>query len=124
MKTRILLSLALLFSVAVVAADADISGDWIIDSSVGGATPIKVRCTLIQAADKLSGTCTPEMENAEASKLTGTVNGSKAEWSYDVVFRDQPGHIAFTADSVSSDKISGKLSLSGTEAPFTASRGN
>ncbi|MES2606782.1 MAG: hypothetical protein V4603_17765 [Pseudomonadota bacterium] len=122
MKTRILLLLALL-SVPVMAAEADISGDWIIDSSVGGATPIKVHCTLVQAAGKLSGTCTPEMENAEASKLTGTVSGNTAEWSYDVVFRDQPGHIAFTADSVSNDKISGKLSLSGTEAPFTATRG-
>lgn len=124
MKIKTLCStfVILLLSCPIVAGEVDISGDWIIDSSVGGRTPIKVYCTLEQEDDRLSGECTPEMENAEAAKLAGKINGDTAEWGYDVVFNGNPGRVDFMADFISSDKISGTLSLSGTEAPFTATR--
>ena len=100
----------------------DISGDWVIASSVGGGTPITVYCSVEQNGARLTGSCTPEMANPEPSALTGTLMQSTAQWGYDVVFNGNPGRVDFMADSVSSDAISGTLSLSGTQAPFTAQR--
>lgn len=117
-SVTVLLTLLPLMATAAV----DINGDWAIDSSVGGTTPVKVNCTLVQAGADLSGTCTPVMENPEPAKLTGKLEGTTAKWGYDVVFRGNPGKVTFTADSVANDKITGTLSLSGREAPFTALR--
>ena len=122
MKKLLLLviSTALLQACAHTTDNNILTGDWVISSSVGGVTPIMVNCSLIQAGTELSGTCTPVMENAEAAVLTGSVDGSKASWGYSVVFNGNPGTVDFFADAYSSTEISGTLSLSGTEAPFTA----
>ena len=118
---------ALVISLLPVAGAAqpipDISGFWVISSSVGGQTPITVYCTLIQQEEQLSGSCTPEMPEPEASELSGSVTGTSAEWGYDVVFNGNPGRVDFSADSLAPDALAGSLSLSGTVAPFTAERG-
>lgn len=101
----------------------DLSGDWVIASSVGGRIPITVYCSMEQLGSVLSGTCTPEMENPEASAISGTVGPMSAVWGYDVVFNDNPGRIDFTATTLSNEMLEGSLSLSGTVAPFTATRG-
>jgi hypothetical protein len=118
----ILIASGLCYLQAQAAEPADISGDWEIHSSVGGATPITVNCTLVQDGTALGGTCTPVMENAQPSELDGETSGSTAVWGYDVVFNGNPGRVDFTADSVSDQKLAGTLSLSGTEAPFEAVR--
>ena len=99
-----------------------ISGDWVISSSVGGKTPITVNCTLVQTRSNLSGTCTPVMAKPEASALTGNVNPWRARWGYNVVFNGKPGRVDFTANKMTETTLEGTLSLSGTEAPFTAMR--
>jgi len=101
----------------------DLGGDWVIASSVGGRIPITVYCSMEQRGSVLSGTCTPEMENPEASAIRGTVGLKRAVWGYDVVFNGNPGRIDFTATSLSDELLEGSLSLSGTVAPFTATRG-
>ena len=103
-------------------SNVDLTGDWVIQSSVGGEIPITVYCSLIQTGQALSGTCTPEMENAESSELTGSVDGNSASWGYDVVFNGNPGTVRFDADTFSNSAMSGILNLSGTEAEFTALR--
>jgi hypothetical protein len=100
----------------------DIAGDWVIASSVGGATPITVYCTLEQNGSLLSGSCTPEMENAEPSALNGSVAQHEATWGYGVVFNGAAGTVDFRATTLQPDLLEGTLSLSGTEAPFTAQR--
>jgi uncharacterized protein (TIGR02246 family) len=100
----------------------DIAGDWVIASSVGGGTPITVYCTLEQQGAVLSGSCTPEMENAEASALNGSVGLKLATWGYGVVFNGVAGRVDFRATTVQTDWMEGTLSLSGTVAPFTAQR--
>ena len=101
----------------------DISGAWRISSSVGADGPrITVHCTLGQDRSRLSGTCTPEMENPEASELTGSLTTSTARWGYDVVFNGNPGRVDFVASSVAAGALSGTLSLSGAQAPFTAEK--
>jgi hypothetical protein len=102
------------------AADVDLSGQWEIQSSVGGDIPITVRCILEQHDTELSGTCTPEMEDAEASELVGTVDGNTAVWGYDVVFNEQPGTVEFRAETITTTGMLGVLSLSGTRSSFAA----
>jgi hypothetical protein len=102
----------------------DVAGDWIIASSVGADGPkITVYCTLAQDGTALSGTCTPQMANPEARDLSGTLNYVSAAWGYDVVFNGNAGRVDFRATTLASDKLEGMLSLSGTEAPFSAERG-
>ena len=122
--SRSLLGLFALLSFCQQAAaqTPDISGPWVIHSSVGGATPITVRCELVQAETKLTGSCTPEMENPQPSELTGEITVSSAHLGYDVVFNGNAGRVDFTATSLSPTALAGTLSLSGTEAPFTAER--
>lgn len=124
MKTtlNLLLTAVALSACAVQPALPDISGDWVIASSVGGGTPVTVYCTLIQQGRELAGTCTPEMANPETSTLAGSMTAITAVWGYDVVFNGNPGRVDFMADSLSSTGIRGTLSLSGTEAPFVATR--
>jgi ketosteroid isomerase-like protein len=101
----------------------DISGAWLIHSRVGTEGPeISVHCTLVQDRSSLSGTCTPEMENPEASELRGSLTTSTARWGYDVVFNGNPGRVDFVATSLAGDALAGNLSLSGTQAAFTAER--
>jgi uncharacterized protein (TIGR02246 family) len=99
----------------------DISGRWVIHSSVGGTTPITVRCTLQQTRSQLAGSCTPEMENPQPSELKGNVTTSTARWGYDVVFNGNAGRVDFVATTLT-PTLAGNLSLSGMVAPFTAER--
>jgi hypothetical protein len=100
----------------------DLAGEWVIASSVGGRTPITVYCTLEQEGAVLSGSCTPEMENAEPSALRGSVGLKLATWGYGVVFNGAAGTVDFRATTLQPDLLEGMLSLSGTVAPFTAQR--
>lgn len=106
----------------VLAADDQVNlvGDWEIHSSVGGTVPIIVNCALEQQGDKLSGTCTPVMENPEPATLTGKVTGNAANWDYGVVFNGNAGTVGFQADVITQDGMLGTLNLSGTTAPFVA----
>ncbi len=101
----------------------DIAGNWLIHSQVGADGPmIQVHCTLVQNRSALTGTCTPEMANPEASALKGSLTTSTARWGYDVVFNGNPGRVDFIATSLAADALSGTLSLSGMQAAFTAER--
>ena len=115
--------LVILISMQGQAAETvNLSGDWEIHSSVGGATPITVNCSLKHVDAVLSGSCTPVMDNAQPSQLDGHTDGTTGQWGYDVVFNANPGRVDFSADSLSQDLMTGTLSLSGTEAPFEAQR--
>src|SRR5665213_1484530 len=106
MKTLLLAALCLSLPAAALAAD--ISGAWKIDSSVG-TTPISINCTLVQAGQTLSGACAPAVGDAGPTALTGTVDGNKAAWGYDVVFRGKPAHVGYTADIASDAAMTGVL---------------
>ena len=119
MKTLLLVAVGL--ALPGVAFAADISGAWKIDSSVG-TTPISINCTLVQTGHALSGACAPAVGAAGPTALTGTVDGSKAAWGYDVVFRGKPAHVGYTADIASDAAMTGVLELAGKPSPFTAAR--
>jgi hypothetical protein len=119
MNTLLLAVMGVVLPAAALAAD--ISGAWKIDSSVG-TTPISINCTLVQAGHALSGACAPAVGDAGPTALTGTVDGNKAAWGYDVVFRGKPAHVGYTADIASDAAMAGVLELSGKPSPFTAAR--
>jgi hypothetical protein len=114
-------ALALGLLAAAAAQAADISGAWKVDSSVG-ATPIVVNCTLLQKGKDLTGACAPATGDAGPTALTGTVEGTSAQWGYDVTFRGQPAHVGFKAEIKSDTSMTGTLELSGRPSPFTATK--
>jgi len=107
--------------VASAALAADFSGDWKISFSVGG-NPATVDCKITQAGSDLSGRCLPVMQNAMPSDLTGTVDGSSAKWSYDVVFKGKPGHVGYEGKMTSDTTMSGTLNLAGSPTSFSAEK--
>ena len=119
MRTVLIIAAALVLPGAALAAD--LSGAWKVDSSVG-ATPISINCNLVQAGGKLTGDCAPATGNAGPTALTGTVDGAKAQWGYDVVFRGAPAHVGYVADIKSDNAMTGMLTLSGKPSPFTAAK--
>lgn len=115
----ILLAAAVMLAPSLAVA-ADLSGAWTVSSSVG-TTPITVECSLVQAGEALSGTCTPANGTASPT-FAGTVKGTHASWGYDVTFRDKPAHVGFEAEIKSDTAMTGVLSLAGKPSPFTAAR--
>ena len=117
MKVR-LFALGGLF-LASAALGADFSGSWNISSKVGD-NPISIQCTLVQRGDSLTGTCKPTQ--FDPSAVTGTVNGTHATWSYDVVFNGNPSHVEYEATFAADGTLVGTLHLGPTPTPFTAVR--
>ena len=116
MRSAVLTSLLLIANASI---GADVSGHWEITARLG-EIPITVNCVLEQSAEALSGTCTPVMQDPQTSALTGTVDGTSIQWSYDVVFNGNPGHVAYDGEIESDTRITGTLDLSGTLTQFTA----
>lgn len=100
----------------------DLSGLWVISSSVG-TTPIAVDCSVLQIGDQLEGWCEPETKDATPAQFTnGQVSGTSASWGYDVTFQGKPSHVGFTAVIASNVALSGTLTLGTRPSPFTAAR--
>jgi len=98
--------LALLVLTAGLCFCADISGTWNITIEIQGntGTPTFV---LKQDGDKLTGTYTGMLGEAP---VTGTVQGDKAEWSFDVNSDQVSGKVTYRG-TVTGNKIKGTVSL-------------
>jgi hypothetical protein len=101
------------------ATVADFSGTWTISSKVG-ENPVAIRCTLAQSGTALTGTCKPSQ--FDPSPTTGTVDGARATWGYDVVFNGNENHVEYEATLGADGTLSGTLHLGPTPTPFTATR--
>jgi len=102
---------------AAAAFAADFSGTWNISSKVGD-NPVSIQCTLVQRDNALTGTCKPAQ--FDPSSTTGTVNGTKATWGYDVVFNGNKNHVEYEATLGTDGTLTGSLHLGPTPTPFTA----
>ncbi|MCP5145904.1 MAG: hypothetical protein H6978_13935 [Gammaproteobacteria bacterium] len=100
---------------------ADFSSEWLLASSVN-TNPVAIRCALQQQGAQLRGQCQPQVEGIEPSILTGDTDGVSARWGYDVVFRGNPGHVAYEATLNGDGTLTGTMFLSGMPQAFTASR--
>ena len=118
MKLRILAALAAL-SIPGVAAAADVSGAWKVSTNANGQA-LTINCSLAQAAAALSGTCGLADGSETPAQLTGTVDGDKAAWAYDVDFQGQKLHVSFAGMVDSPTAMSGEMEVFGSKSPFTA----
>jgi hypothetical protein len=115
-----------LFAVAAAcapafAAAADFSGTWKLDNEFNGRVS-SISCTLVQAKDELTGSCKPDIEGMEASKLKGTVKGSTAKWGYDLVFNGQPARVDYEVTLAVDGSLSGNLLRNGSGSPIKGMR--
>jgi len=107
--------------VPVLAAAADFSGNWTLDNTFNGSVS-SIHCTLVQSGDALSGSCKPNLPGMEASKLTGTVKGSTAQWGYDLVFNGSPARVDYEVALSADGTLTGKLLRNGSGSPITGTR--
>ena len=117
MKINQLVAIAALAPSAAWAAD--FSGTWRIDNLFNGASAI-IMCTLVQAANTLSGSCKPDLPGVAATNLTGTVDGSNAKWGYDVVFNGNPARVDYVAELGADGTLTGNVLRNGSPSPITA----
>jgi hypothetical protein len=103
-----------------LAAAADLSGAWKIKTDAGGMELV-ISCKLAQAGAALSGTCGLDGDPGAPSALTGSVDGSKAKWAYDVTFQDMMFHVVFAGEAKDS-AMSGTMDVAGMASPFTAAK--
>jgi hypothetical protein len=76
----------------------------------------------VQAKDALTGSCKPDIPGMEASKLTGTVNGSNAKWGYDLVFNGKPARVDFEVTLAADGSLAGNLLRNGSGSPIKGRR--
>ena len=107
--------------VPALAAAADFSGTWKLDNTFNGSVSV-IHCTLVQSGDALSGSCKPDLPGMEASKLTGTVKGSTAQWGYDLVFNGRPARVDYEVALAADGMLTGKLLRNGSGSPITGTR--
>jgi hypothetical protein len=105
--------------VPALAAAADFAGTWKLENTFNGKVSV-VHCTLVQAADALTGSCKPD--GMEATKLTGTVKGSNAKWGYDLVFNGKPARVDFEATLAADGSLTGNLLRNGSGSPIKGVR--
>ena len=120
MKKLLLIAAAAALLAPGIAAAADISGKWIIDTNANGQD-FKIECDFAQASAALTGTCGLAGGGDMPAALTGSVDGSTASWAYDVKFQDMPLHIAFKGD-VADKAMTGAMDVAGSSSPFKAAK--
>ena len=100
MKQRSILVLLILSALSLWGAD--LTGTWtaavVLDAGSGNAT-----FTFTQTGEKLSGTYSGTLGDA---KITGTVKGDRAEWSFD---NDQAGTISYSGVVSSATEMKGTV---------------
>jgi hypothetical protein len=104
-----------------LASAADFAGNWKLDNTFNGRVSV-VNCTLVQKEDKLTGSCKPDLPGMEASNLTGTIDGSKAKWGYDLVFNGSPARVDFEVTLAADGTMSGNLLRNGSGSPIKGTR--
>src|SRR5262245_19737172 len=119
MQLKQLVALAAFVPGAAFAAD--FSGNWRLDNLFNGAHAI-INCTLVQSGDALTGNCKPDIPGMAGSDLTGTVDGSKAKWGYDLVFNGNPARVDFVAELAADGTLKGDVLRNGSPSPITGSK--
>lgn len=104
-----------------LASAADFAGNWKLDNTFNGQVTA-IHCTLVQAGNKLTGSCKPDVAGMAATNLTGTVDGSKAKWGYDLVFNGNPARVDFEVTLSADGSVSGNLLRNGSGSPIKGTR--
>ena len=121
MKTLLLSALLVSSALPALAADnPSLTRKWKIHTSVAG-NESDHECTLTQTDDAISGTCTSgEMKEVQ---VTGKVDGTKANWSYESEYDGSPITVKYSAKlNVIDGKFAGTVYVDpyGVDGDFTA----
>ena len=122
MKLSGLSALALLSLAPAAAHATDISGLWVISTSLAQA-PVVMDCSLLQVGVALSGWCEAESADAVPATVTGQLDRTNASWSSDITVQGRPMHLAYQG-TLSSDSLAmtGRLTYGGASAGLAATR--
>jgi hypothetical protein len=103
-----------------LASAADLSGAWKLKTNAGGMDLV-IDCKMVQAGAALTGTCGVDGAPDAPSPFKGTVDGSTAKWSYDVMFQDMTFHVTF-AGAATGSAMTGTMNVLDMDSPFTGTR--
>ena len=122
MNPAALFALPLLALAPAAAHATDVSGVWIVSTSLA-QTPVVMECSLLQIGVALSGWCEPESADATPVALSGQLDRTNASWGYDITVQGQPVHLAYQG-ALSADTLamSGQLTYGTSSAGLTAVR--
>jgi hypothetical protein len=118
---RLLPAALFLFVISTPAADAPtIAGQWNIHQSIAGNENDE-DCTFTVSDGKIAGTC---KVNDQTPKVTGTVEGKKLAWQYDIEYNGNTLTLSYAATLDDADKFSGTVNVApyGVSGDFTAQR--
>jgi len=120
MNTKsLLIAGALALACPAVASAANLSGTWKLNTKIQDA-PSEIDCTFAQSGAALTGTC--NRAGDPAAPATGTVADKTAKWSYSIDFGGQKIEVDYTADVTSDTAMTGKWTVAGQGADFTAAK--
>src|SRR5258708_2761222 len=114
---RLLAISAFLFASSAFAAP-NLTGQWTIHNSIAGNENDQ-ECKLAVADNKITGSCKSQDKDLP---VTGTVDGNKATWQYQVDYSGSPLTLIYTAILDNSGKIAGTVEVKpyGVTGDFTA----
>ena len=112
-------SAALLFATSAFAAPASLTGQWNIHNNVAGNESDQP-CKLVQADNKITGSC--KTADGGETQVTGSIEGNKATWKYDVDYNGTALTLTYTATLDDSGKVAGSVDVQpfGVTGEFTA----
>jgi hypothetical protein len=117
----LLLLAGLISVVSVSAADApSIAGQWALHQSIAGNESDQ-DCSFTLADGKISGSC---KANDQPAKVTGTVDGKKVTWKYDMEYNGSTLTLTYAGTLDDADKFAGTVDVApyGVSGTFTAQR--
>jgi hypothetical protein len=112
----------MLGAAGVRAVDANISGTWAFVVDIGEPKPINQTFVFKQDGAKLSGAYSGGLGERQ---VTGTVNGEKVTFSFDVVYPDKPSiKVSYTGTVDSPTKMAGDVEYigGGSRGKWTATK--
>jgi hypothetical protein len=108
-------------SSATFAADAPLTGNWQVHSSIAGNDNDQT-CTFTQKDNDLTGSCTNS--DKVTVNITGKVDGKKINWSYKSEYNGSPLTVQYAGTIDSANKIAGSVNVPefSAEGDFTATQ--
>jgi hypothetical protein len=117
-----LLALPALALLPAAAQATDVSGLWIVTSSLAQA-PAKMDCSIMQIGVQLQGWCEPETSDATPVALTGKLDRTQATWGYDLNVQGQTVHLAYVGNLTPNTLgMAGQLTYGTSSAGLSAVR--
>lgn len=118
-KTVVVTAISLLGKPTFSAEAPSVAGQWKVHQSIAGHESDQ-DCTFTVSDLKIAGTC---KANEQTPKVTGTVDGKKVTWKYDMDYNGSTLTLTYTG-TLDDDKLSGSVDVApyGVSGDFTAQR--